>query len=94
MMVTFDFAVKPACNARKVNAANDAPLQQRIQSPVNGGPRKSRKPLMHGLEDLFRRGMVVPPQNGFENHSALHGDRNALPAAKLFEFQQFLFDFS
>jgi hypothetical protein len=92
MMVALGFAVKSACNAGKVDAADDAPLQERIQGSVNGGPGKLWKALLHGREDLVRGGMIVPPQNGFQNHPPLHGDGNTLLAAKLCEFFELLFD--
>ena len=75
-----------------MNAADDAQLQKRIQRSVHGRPRKLRKAILHRLEDLVRRGMIVPLQNGFQDHPPLRGDRKPLLAAYLLELLKSFLD--
>ena len=85
VVMATNLAIEPTCCPCKVNAADHSQLQERIQRPVYRCPRKLRDTILHRFVNLICRGMVVPLQNGFQDHTPLRGNRKPLLAAYLLE---------
>lgn len=85
VVVTPDFSVETTGGAGQVDPPDRAEFEECFHRPIHGRPRNLRNAFLHRLVNLVGRGVVVSPQNGFENHPPLQSDRNPLPTACLLE---------
>jgi hypothetical protein len=88
VVMATNLAVKPACCPCKVNSTDHSQFQKSIQRSVYGRPRELRDTILHRLVNLVCRGMIVPLQNGFQDHTPLQGHGKPLLAASLLELSE------
>jgi hypothetical protein len=58
-------------------------LNERVEHPINGGPRETRQSLSHRLIDLVRGRMIGAPDELFQDDPALHRKSQTPLLAKL-----------
>jgi len=90
VMVTVDLPVETRRRAGVVKSANNSHIRQRIENAIDRCPRNSRNTILHHLQDLIRRRVIVSLKNCLEHDTTLYGKGHALASAQLLELPQSL----
>ncbi len=88
VMMVVDLSVEPGAPVSAGDFLREAPFHQRGQYPVHGGPGEIGKGITNLVVNLVRRGMIVPPDERFENDPPLRGQGKSPVATSQFQIFQ------
>jgi hypothetical protein len=94
VVMLVDLPVKTGARAGVVQSANKTQTHERVQNAIHGCARESWNAVLDGLVYLVRGGVVVSLQDGLQDISALHRERQSSLATKGLESLQPLLDLS
>lgn len=88
MVMMAGVGVETRCVSQMVGSADRAHLDERLKRSVNRGARDLGHAGPHFLMHLISGRMILPLQDAFENHTPLHREGKAAPAAHLLKRAQ------
>ena len=90
VMVTVNLPVETRRRTGVVKSADNSHIRQRIENAIDRCPRNSRNTVLHHLQDLIRRRVIVSLKNCLEHDTTLHCKGHALASAQPLELPQSL----